>query len=99
LLSRLKAVRVAGAMQQEVTAKRGELDALQNKIHWLTESLKTASKDARHYERRSSELSGTVKQLTVERDQLEFELRTIREQNDEYKKQISHMEQALEKVR
>lgn len=25
------AVRVAGAMQQEVTAKRGELDALQNK--------------------------------------------------------------------
>lgn len=93
-----KAVRVAGAMQQEVTAKRGELDALQNKIHWLTESLNTASKDARYYERRSSDLTGTVKQLTVERDQLEFDLRTIREQNDEYKKQINHMEQALEKA-
>ena len=44
-------------------------------------------------------MSGTIEQLTVERDQLGFELRTIREQNDEYKKQISHMEQALEKVR
>lgn len=44
-------------------------------------------------------MTGTVKQLTVERDQLEFDLRTIREQNDEYKKQINHMEQALEKVR
>lgn len=44
-------------------------------------------------------MSGTVKQLTVERDQQEFELRTIREQNDECKKQINHMEQALEKVR
>ena len=28
----LKAVRVAGAMQEEVTAKRGELDAMQNKL-------------------------------------------------------------------
>jgi len=37
-------------------------------------------------------LSETVKQLTVERDQLEFELRTIRERNYEYKKQIIHME-------
>ena len=44
-------------------------------------------------------MSGTVEQLTVERDQQEFELRTIREQNDEYKKHINHMEQALEKVR
>lgn len=44
-------------------------------------------------------MTGTVKQLTVERDQLEFDLRTIREQNDEYKKQINNMEQALEKVR
>ncbi|KAL9973691.1 hypothetical protein ACROYT_G020177 [Oculina patagonica] len=93
-----KAVRVAGAMQQEVTAKRGELDALQSKIHWLTESLNTASKDARYYERRSSELSETVKQVTVDRDQLEFELRKTREQYDEYKKQFNHMEQALEKA-
>ena len=43
-------------------------------------------------------MSETVKQLTVERDQLEFELRKVREQNDEYKKQFNHMEQALEKV-
>ncbi|KAJ7371227.1 hypothetical protein OS493_027341 [Desmophyllum pertusum] len=93
-----KAVRVAGAMQQEVTAKRGELDTLQNKIHWLTESLNTASKDARYYERRSSELSDTVKQLTAERDRLDFELRKTQEQSDEHKKQFNHMEQALEKA-
>ena len=32
LLFVLKAVRVANAMQEEVTAKRGELDAMQNKL-------------------------------------------------------------------
>lgn len=29
---------------------------------------------------------------------MEFELRKVREQKDEYKKQVNHMEQALEKV-
>lgn len=93
-----KAVRVAESMQQEVTAKRGELDALQNKVHWLTESLNTAAKDARYYEKTSSELSETVKQLTVDRDQLEFELKKSRQLCDAYKKQLNHMEQALEKA-
>lgn len=93
-----KAVRVAESMQQEVTAKRGELDALQNKIHWLTESLNTASKDARYYERRSSELSEKLNQLTVDREQLELEFRKTREQCDDLKKKLSHMEQALEKA-
>ena len=32
-----EAVRVAGAMQEEVTAKRGELDALQNKLVLIVE--------------------------------------------------------------
>lgn len=93
-----KAVRVAGAMQEEVTAKRGELDAMQNKIHWLTESLNNVSKDARYYERKSIEFSETSEKLAVRRDQLEYELRKVREQKDEYKKQVNHMEQALEKA-
>lgn len=54
--------------------------------------------DARYYEKTSSELSETVKQLTVDRDQLEFELKKSRQQCDGYKKQLNHMEQALEKV-
>ena len=39
-----------------------------------------------------------MKELTVDRDQLEFELRKTREQCDDQKKQLNHMEQALEKV-
>lgn len=54
--------------------------------------------DARYYERKSSELSETSEKLAGRRDQLEFELRKVREQKDEYKKQVNHMEQALEKV-
>ncbi|XP_067039809.1 coiled-coil domain-containing protein 158-like isoform X4 [Acropora muricata] len=93
-----KAVQVAESMQQEVTAKRGELDALQNRIHWLTESLNNASKDARYYERKSSELSEKVNQLTMNRDQLEDELGTARELCSDLKKKLNHMEQALEKA-
>ena len=54
--------------------------------------------DARYYEKTSSELSETVKELTVDRDQLEFELKKSRQQCDGCKKQLNHMEQALEKV-
>lgn len=39
-----------------------------------------------------------MKQLTVDRDQLEFELRKTREQCEDQKKHLNHMEQALEKV-
>lgn len=43
-------------------------------------------------------MSEKAKELTVDRDQLEFELRKTREQCDDQKKQLNHMEQALEKV-
>ena len=39
---KLTAVRFAGDMQKEVTVKRGEIDALQTKIHWLEECLDAA---------------------------------------------------------
>ena len=35
-------MRFAGDMQKEVTVKRGEIDALQTKIHWLEECLDAA---------------------------------------------------------
>ena len=38
------AVRVAESMQKKVTAKRGEIDTLQIKIHWLEERLDAALK-------------------------------------------------------
>jgi len=43
-------------------------------------------------------MSERVNQLTVDRDQLEYQLKKTREQCDGHKKQLNHMEQALEKV-
>ena len=42
------AVVVAGEMQREVTAKRGQLDSLQTKIHWLEECLDAALRVSCH---------------------------------------------------
>jgi hypothetical protein len=39
-----KAIKVAGKMQKEVTAKRGQVDALHSKVYWLEECLESSNK-------------------------------------------------------
>ncbi|XP_048589260.1 coiled-coil domain-containing protein 158-like isoform X2 [Nematostella vectensis] len=93
-----KAVLVAESMQEQITAKRGELDSLNNKIHWMQESLNAAIKDKRYFEAKTNKLSAELAQMTEDRDQLSFQAQQVREDCDGYRKQVKHLEQALEKA-
>ncbi|KAK3740541.1 hypothetical protein QZH41_020675, partial [Actinostola sp. cb2023] len=91
-------VRVAESMQRQVTEKRGEMDTLLSKIHWLQENLNAAVKDKMYFESKSSKLSDELHEVVVRRDKTQFGMKRSIEECEAYQKQVSHLEQALEKA-
>ncbi|NXN64698.1 CD158 protein, partial [Himantopus himantopus] len=92
------AVKVAVGMQKQITAKRGQIDALQIKIKFLEEAMTNAAKEKHYLREENSKLSQELSYITAENTKIAGELETLRSQDRRLKEKISQMETALDKA-
>ena len=93
-----KAVMVAGKMQKEMTAKRGELDSLQTKMHWLEECLDAALQDKRILKEERERLSAALRKSSTQKEKLAKELEAYVARNNLLEKRVGALEAGLEKA-
>ncbi|NXV14232.1 CD158 protein, partial [Cepphus grylle] len=92
------ALKVAVGMQQEITAKRGQIDALQIKIKFLEEAVTNTAKEKRYLREKNSKLRHELTYITAENTKIAGELDMLRSQDKRLKEKISKMETALDKA-
>ncbi|NXV51854.1 CD158 protein, partial [Uria aalge] len=92
------AMKVAVGMQKEITAKRGQIDALQIKIEFLEEAMTNAAKEKRYLRERNRKLRYELSYITAENTKIAGELDILRSQDKRLKEKISKMETALDKA-
>ncbi|NXJ80469.1 CD158 protein, partial [Trogon melanurus] len=92
------AVKVAVGMQKQITAKRGQIDALQSKIKFLEEAMTSAAKEKDYLREENSKLSQALSCITAENTKIVGELEILRSQDKRLKEKISQMETALDKA-
>ncbi|KAM6400656.1 coiled-coil domain-containing protein 158 [Pluvialis apricaria] len=92
------AVKVAVGMQKQITAKRGQIDALQIKIKFLQEAMTNAAKEKCYLREENSKLSQELSYITAENTKVAGELEILRSQDRRLKEKISKMETALDKA-
>ncbi|NXQ96878.1 CD158 protein, partial [Sagittarius serpentarius] len=92
------AMKVAVGMQKQITAKRGEIDALESKIKFLEEAMTNAAKEKHYLREETSKLSQELSCITAENTKIAGELEILRSQDKRWKEKISKMEAALDKA-
>ncbi|XP_009953176.1 PREDICTED: coiled-coil domain-containing protein 158 [Leptosomus discolor] len=92
------AMKVAVGMQKQITAKRGQIDALQSKIKFLEEAMTNAAKEKHHLREENSKLSKKLRYITAENTKIVVELEILRSQDKRLKEKIPKMETALDKA-
>ncbi|XP_009578452.1 PREDICTED: coiled-coil domain-containing protein 158, partial [Fulmarus glacialis] len=92
------AMKVAVGMQKQITAKRGQIDALQSKIKFLEEAMTNAAKEKHYLREENSKLSQELSCITAENTKIAGELEILRSQDKCLKEKISKMETALDKA-
>ncbi|KAM6076502.1 coiled-coil domain-containing protein 158 [Chlamydotis macqueenii] len=92
------AMKVAVGMQKQITAKRGQIDALQSKIKFLEEAMTNAAKKKHYFREENGKLSQELSYITAENTRIAGELEILRSQDKRLKEKISKMETALEKA-
>ncbi|NXK08491.1 CD158 protein, partial [Herpetotheres cachinnans] len=92
------AVKVAVGMQKQITAKRGQIDALRSKIKFLEEAMTNAAKEKHYLREENSKLSQELSYIAAENIKIAGELEILRSQDKCLKEKISKMETALDKV-
>ncbi|NXL44557.1 CD158 protein, partial [Podilymbus podiceps] len=92
------AMKVAVRMQKQITAKRGQIDALQSKIKFLEEAMTNAAKEKHYLREENSKLSQELSYITAENTKIAGELEILRSQDKRVKEKISKMETALDKA-
>ncbi|XP_074948498.1 coiled-coil domain-containing protein 158 [Phalacrocorax aristotelis] len=92
------AMKVAARMQKQITAKRGQIDALQSKIKFLEEAMTNAAKEKHYLREENSKLSQELSYITAGNTKITGELEILRSQDKRLKEKISKMETALDKV-
>ncbi|KAM6301272.1 coiled-coil domain-containing protein 158 [Aegotheles albertisi] len=92
------AMKVAVGMQKQITAKRGQIDALQSKITFLEEEITNAAKEKHCLREENSKLSKELRYITGENTKVTGELEILRSQGKRLKEKISKMETALDKA-
>ncbi|XP_010177295.1 PREDICTED: coiled-coil domain-containing protein 158 [Mesitornis unicolor] len=93
-----RAVKVAVGMQKQITARRGQIDALQSKIKFLEEAMANAAKEKHNLREENSKLSQELSCVTAENTKIAGELEVLRSQDKRLKERISRLETALDKV-
>ncbi|NXL60528.1 CD158 protein, partial [Chordeiles acutipennis] len=92
------AMKVAVGMQRQITAKRGQIDALQSKIKFLEEAMTTAAKEKHYLREENSKLSQELSHITAKNTKIAGELEILRSQDRRLKEKIPKMETALDKA-
>ncbi|KAK1206064.1 CD158 protein, partial [Pygoscelis papua] len=92
------AMKVAVGMQKQITAKRGQIDALQSKIKFLEEAMRNAAKETHYLREKNSKLSQELSYITAENTKIAGELEILRSQDKRLKEKIPKMETALDKA-
>ncbi|KAF1465082.1 hypothetical protein FQV17_0016195, partial [Megadyptes antipodes antipodes] len=92
------AMKVAVGMQKQITAKRGQIDALQSKIKFLEEAMTNAAKEKHYLREENSKLSQELSYITAENTKIAGELEILRSQDKRLKEKIPKMETALDKA-
>uniref|UniRef100_A0A8D0GQJ9 Coiled-coil domain containing 158 n=1 Tax=Sphenodon punctatus TaxID=8508 RepID=A0A8D0GQJ9_SPHPU len=92
------AMKVAMGMQKQITAKRGQIDALQSKIKFLEEAMANATKERHYLKEERSKLSQELSYTAAENHKMTGELEILRSQDRRLKEKIANMEAALDKA-
>ncbi|XP_076193817.1 LOW QUALITY PROTEIN: coiled-coil domain-containing protein 158 [Aptenodytes patagonicus] len=92
------AMKVAMGMQKQITAKRGQIDALQSKIKFLEEAMTNAAKEKHYLREENCKLSQELSYITAENTKIAGELEILRSQDKRLKEKIPKMEAALDKA-
>ncbi|KAM4706663.1 coiled-coil domain-containing protein 158 [Discoglossus pictus] len=92
------AMKIAMGMQKKITAKRGQIDALQSRMQFLEEALSDATKDKHHLKGEKAKLTQELSREVAERQKLATELENLQSENITYKDNVASMESALEKA-
>ncbi|XP_017370255.1 coiled-coil domain-containing protein 158 isoform X2 [Cebus imitator] len=91
------AMKVAMGMQKQITAKRGQIDALQSKIQFLEEAMTNANKEKHFLKEEKSKLSQELNTVATEKNKMAGELEVLRSQERRLKEKVTNMEVALDK--
>ncbi|XP_019479026.1 PREDICTED: coiled-coil domain-containing protein 158 isoform X4 [Hipposideros armiger] len=97
-LNSLTAMKVAMGMQKQITAKRGQIDALQSKIQFLEEAMTTANKEKHFLKEEKNKLSQELSTVATEKNKMAGELEVLRSQERRLKEKVANMEVALDKA-
>uniref|UniRef100_A0A8C9HWQ0 Coiled-coil domain containing 158 n=1 Tax=Piliocolobus tephrosceles TaxID=591936 RepID=A0A8C9HWQ0_9PRIM len=97
-LNSLSAMKVAMGMQKQITAKRGQIDALQSKIQFLEEAMTNANKEKHFLKEEKSKLSQELSTVATEKNKMAGELEVLRSQERRLKEKVTNMEVALDKA-
>uniref|UniRef100_W5M891 Coiled-coil domain containing 158 n=1 Tax=Lepisosteus oculatus TaxID=7918 RepID=W5M891_LEPOC len=89
-------MKVAMGMQRQITAKRGQIDALQSRIHFLEETLENLAQEKRYQASESRRLSQDLAAVTSEKNRLVTEVETLRFLERELKDKVTKLEAALD---
>ncbi|XP_036083721.1 coiled-coil domain-containing protein 158 isoform X2 [Rousettus aegyptiacus] len=91
------AMKVAMGMQKQITAKRGQIDALQSKIQFLEEAMTNANKEKHFLKEEKNKLSQELSTVVTEKNKMAGELEVLRSQERRLKEKVANMEVALDK--
>ncbi|XP_006885402.1 PREDICTED: coiled-coil domain-containing protein 158 [Elephantulus edwardii] len=92
------AMKVAMGMQKQITAKRGQIDALQSKIQFLEEAMTNANKEKHFLKEEKNKLSQELSNVSTEKNKMAGELDVLRSQERRLKEKVANMEVALDKA-
>ncbi|XP_042638015.1 coiled-coil domain-containing protein 158 [Orycteropus afer afer] len=92
------AMKVAMGMQKQITAKRGQIDALQSKIQFLEEAMTNANKEKHFLKEEKNKLSQELNTVATEKNKMAGELDVLRSQERRLKEKVANMEIALDKA-
>ncbi|XP_042323215.1 coiled-coil domain-containing protein 158 isoform X2 [Sceloporus undulatus] len=92
------AMKVAMGMQKQITAKRGQIDALQSKIKFLEEAMTTATKEKHYLKEERNKLNQELTCMAALNTKMASELEILKSQDKRLKEKLATMEAALDKA-
>ncbi|XP_060683232.1 coiled-coil domain-containing protein 158-like [Hemiscyllium ocellatum] len=92
------AMKVAVGMQKQITAKRGQIDALQSKIQYLEEALENSEREKCYLKEEKVRLTKELACIVSERNKIAGELDSLKSQEKCLKEKLVRLEAALEKA-
>ncbi|XP_055495677.1 coiled-coil domain-containing protein 158-like isoform X2 [Leucoraja erinacea] len=92
------AMKVAMGMQKQITAKRGQIDALQSKIQFLEEALENSEREKCYLKEEKVRLTKELACIVSERNKIAGELDSVKSQEKSLRDKLMRLESALEKA-